>query len=128
MRPALRSATLALVLAASACASSGGSAGAPEPFGGSEPTTVRIIIQNLNFQDARLYTYRADTRRMLGTVTGNSNREFVIDWDFPARMYLEIDMLAGPRCFTEALTVDPGDILELQIASRFANTAGCRSR
>jgi len=128
MRPALRSATFALVMAATACASSGGRAGAPEPFGGSEPTTVRIIIQNLNFQDARIYTYRADTRRMLGTVTGKSDRQFVIDWDYPAPMYLEIDMLAGPRCFTEALPVDPGDILELQIASRFANTAGCRSR
>jgi hypothetical protein len=41
-------------------------------------------------------------------------------------MYIEIDMLAGPKCFTEELPVDPGDVLELQIASVFSSTAACR--
>jgi len=128
MMKGLRHAAFGLVLVATACASAGSRPGGSEPFSGGGPTTVRIIVQNRNFQDARLYTYRMGTRRMLGTVTGKSDREFVIDWDFPDPMYVEIDMLAGPKCFTEEIRVDPGDIMELQIASHFANTAGCSTR
>jgi hypothetical protein len=125
---AARHATFALMLVSAGCASSGGGSGAAQPFSAARPTTIRIIVQNLNFQDARLYTYRRGTRSMLGTVTGKTNAEFVIDWDLPEPMYMEIDMLAGPRCFTEELRADPGDIMELQISSHFFDSPSCRRR
>ena len=115
----------AVVLACSSCASAGVGAGG-DVFASAQPTTVRIIVQNRNFQDARLYTYRRGRRAFLGVVTGKRDQEFVLDWDFPDPMYIEIDMLAGPKCFTEEMQVDPGDILELQIASVFSATSGCR--
>jgi hypothetical protein len=123
-----RSAVGLLALAATACGAGGDFPDRRDPFPASLPTTVRIIVQNRNFQDARLYTYRRGTRSLLGTVPGKADREFVINWDFPDPMSVEIDMLAGPRCITEELMVDPGDILELQIAPRFSDTAGCRRR
>jgi hypothetical protein len=116
---------LAIMLSLSACASSGSGSNS-EPFSSARPTTVRIIVQNRNFQDARLYTYRRGRKNFLGIVTGKRDAEFVIDWDFSDPMYIEIDMLAGPKCFTEELPVDPGDILELQIAPVFSSTAACR--
>ena len=125
----LKATTLALaaLTAAAGCAStSGAGPSAAEPFSSPGPSTVRIVVQNRNFQDARLYTYRRGTRAFLGVVAGKRDQDFVIDWDFPDPMYVEIDMLAGPRCYTEELRVDPGDILELQIAAVFSSTSACR--
>ncbi len=122
-----RVATL-LLLAALGCASgsasrAGGLFGAP-----SQSTTVRIVVQNRNFQDARLFTHRLGGRAILGMVGAKVDREFVLDWDIPEPLYIEIDMLTGPRCFTDELIVDPGDVLELQIAPEFSRTMGCRPR
>jgi hypothetical protein len=114
-----------LILGLSACASAGQS-DSREAFASAQPTTVRIIVQNRNFQDARLYTYRRGRRAFLGVVVGKRDQDFVINWDFPDPMYIEIDMLAGPKCFTEELLVDPGDVLELQIAPVFSATSACR--
>ncbi len=121
--------TLLTALSAGACASSSaaewdGEGVYPRP----RQTTVRIVVQNRNFADARLYTYRRGTRAMLGTITGKTDRNFVIDWDQSDPMYMEIDMVAGPKCFTPELQVDPGDILELQIAVNFSDTRGCTRR
>ena len=121
------SALVMAVLVASACASSGEWDG-EGVYPSLRPTTVRIIVQNRNFADARLYTHRRGTRSMLGTITGKTDRNFIVDWDQTDPMYIEIDMVAGPKCFTQEMQVDPGDILELQIAVRFADTAGCSRR
>ncbi len=116
---------MALLVALAGCATGSGTP-APGVFVESRPSTVRIEVQNLNFQDARLYTYRRGARAFLGVVAGKRDQSFVIDWDVPQPMYVEIDMLAGPRCYTEELQVDPGDVLELQIASVFSSTSACR--
>ena len=86
------------------------------------------MVQNRNFADARLYTYRRGTRSLLGTVTGKTDRNFVLDWNQTDPMYMEINLVAGPRCFTEEMQVDPGDVLELQIAIDFSTTRGCTRR
>jgi hypothetical protein len=117
---------VAVLLAASGCASPGRMIGGPQPFSDPSAATVRVIVQNRNFSDARLYYARRGARVALGVVGGKSDAEFVIDWDFPDVMQVEIDLLAGPRCVTEELPVDPGDILELQIASVFTDTQNCR--
>ena len=117
---------VAALLAASGCVSPGRMMGGPQPFSDPSAATVRVIVQNRNFSDARLYYARRGARVALGVVGGKSDAEFVIDWDFPDAMQVEIDLLAGPRCVTEELPVDPGDILELQIASVFTDTQNCR--
>jgi hypothetical protein len=123
-----RIAPLLLLLAATACASSGRTldTASQDPFGASGPTTVRIIVQNHNFADARLYYFRRGRRMSLGIVTGKQDGEFVVDWNVPDPMQIEINLLAGPTCRTDTMTVDPGDVLELQIAVVFSQTLGCR--
>ena len=117
---------IAVLLVTAGCVSSGRTVRGRQPFTDVRASTVRVIVQNRNFSDARLYYSRRGARMALGVVGGKSDAEFVIDWDFPDVMQIEIDLLAGPRCVTEELPVDPGDILELQIASVFTDTRGCR--
>ena len=116
------------LLVTGACASSSGEWDGEGVYPAFRQTTVRIVVQNRNFADARLYTYRRGTRSLLGTITGKTDRNFVIDWDQSDPMYMEIDMLAGPKCFTREMQVDPGDILELQIGVNFSDTPGCTRR
>jgi hypothetical protein len=40
---------------------------------------------------------------------------------------VEIDLLAGGRCVTRELQVDPGDTVYLQIESRLSSMAECSS-
>ncbi len=87
-------AVLAVVLVAG-CGSSGRTVSTRQPFTDANASTVRLIVQNRNFQDARLYYYRRGARMALGVVTGKRDAEFVIDWDFPDAMRIEINLLAG---------------------------------
>jgi hypothetical protein len=127
MRGLARAAIFALALAIGGCASSGDPAGG-DPFGGegARPTTVRLIVQNLNFSDARLYQIRRTGRRSLGIVGGKQTQEFTLEWTIPESLQIEISLLAGPRCLTREMEVDPGDVLELQIAAVFTQTSACR--
>lgn len=120
---------LGLLVAASAC---GGFTPDPEqppadPFTESgPPTTITLLVDNLNFTDARLYVLRRGTRTTLGVIGGKSQAEYEIDWDISDPIQIEINLLAGPTCTTEELRADPGDILELQIEQDFMHTRGCR--
>lgn len=114
-----------LVLTVSGCAT-GSQAREMEPFTQARPSTIRIIVQNRNFSDVRLYTHRRGARKMLGSVTGKQDREFTIDWNMTDPLSVEIDMIAGPKCMTREMQVDPGDVLELQIAPVFSNSSFCR--
>lgn len=117
-------AVAAIGVSVSACASGG--QGSTDSFNVERPTSVRLIVQNRNFSDVRLYTIRRGTRTALGTVTGKQDREFTFSWNMPDPMQVEIDMVAGPKCFTREMQVDPGDTLELQIAPVFT-TSSCRA-
>ncbi len=99
----------------------------PQPFSGDSgrATSVRLIVQNRNFSDARLYALRRGKRTSLGVVGGLQDAEFTLDWVLPEPLQIEIDMLAGPRCATEEMQVDPGDILELQIDAVFSRSSAC---
>lgn len=123
-----RAAVLVSALAIGGCASSGDPAGGGDPFGGegARATSVRLIVQNLNFSDARLYQIRRTGRRSLGIVGGKQTQEFTLDWTVPESLQIEINLLAGPRCLTREMEVDPGDVLELQIAAVFTQTSACR--
>ena len=73
------------------------------------------------FMDATVYGVTDGGRRRLGRVTGKREMVFTMPLRTPSRMYLEIDIMAGPRCETERLIVDPGDQLELIIQHENAN-------
>lgn len=126
----LRSTGRLLVLAAgllltAGCASSGTADGPFEDR--TAPDQVRIEVENLNFADVTVWALaQGGQRTRLGTVRGKSDSVFTIPWEFSMPMALELDLVAGPRCTTEEITVDPGDSLQLQIQSAFLDTRGCR--
>ncbi len=119
---ASRLALAGALLAMTACAS-GGPRRSGSPFSDdlAEREEVRISIQNRNFSDVTLWTLVRDGRRQrLGTVTGKSEAVFTVPWRFSEPMRIEFDFVAGPRCTTENIDVDPGDTLELQISTDLA--------
>lgn len=128
-------ALLMLVLATAGCAQTGrplgggGSGGGSDPFATSteRPNRIRIEVRNLNFQDARLYAIRGSgARRSLGSVGGKQDGSFTLEWNLNEDIRIEINLLAGPTCTTRRIQVQPGDILELQIASVFSQSSFCR--
>ncbi len=117
--PNRRLALTGALLATAACASGGGPQRSGSPFGEDlrERNEVRIHIQNHNFSDATVWTLVRDGRRnRLGMVTGKTDAVFTVPWTFSEPLRIEFDLVAGPRCTTENLSVDPGDTLEMQIA------------
>ena len=111
-----------VALALTACAHR-----AEAPFGGGAES-VEIEVRNDNFADATLHALRGGERIRLGIVTGHTARTFQLDWRFSQPLRIEIDLLAGGRCVTRDLQVDPGDELYLRIESQLGSMAACASR
>jgi hypothetical protein len=115
-----------LLLAAGACGTRTSFPG-QDPFAGSGGAPqVRIVVRNGNFYDATLTAIIDGGRRRLGTVVGNQSSTFVMPWDFTGGLRIQIDLLAGPSCTTELITVNPGDNLQLEIMSDIRNMPSCR--
>ena len=90
-----------------------------DPFeGGGEAasTSIRINVENHNFNEA---TVRAvgRTERRLGTVPGNGNQSFTMAWPAVNDLRIQIDILAGDRYTTNRVTVAPGESVYLTIAN-----------
>ena len=113
-------------LAAAGCASTGT---ASSPFSDAAPADdqIRIEVRNLNWNEARLYAVSTGRRIRLGTVGGNQDAVYTLDWDFSLPLALEIQLVAGASCTTRQMQVDPGDLLELQIQSDSATRDFCRA-
>jgi hypothetical protein len=113
----------AATLALAACSSGnpGGQGYAGNPMGNS----VRIFVTNLNFMEATVYGVTTGSRRKLGIVPGKGEEVLTMRISFPTELHLEIDIMAGPYCFTDRLTVDGGDEFELFIQQAGANL-NCR--
>lgn len=92
-----------------------------------ERNEIRVDVLNNNFSDATLWAIIENARRVrLGNVTGKTDAVFTMPWDWTNQnLKIEIDLVAGPRCVTRAIPVDPGDILQLEIKPTFLQTAGC---
>jgi hypothetical protein len=115
-----------LPLVMAACATGGRSSG--NPFGrASGEQEIHIKVLNQNFYDATIWAVvRGARQSKLGVVVGKQDADFTMPWTFSEPLQLEIDLLTGNmRCRTDPLTVDPGDILELQISVDFGQTRGC---
>jgi hypothetical protein len=126
-RPSLgHIAILLLPLLTAACATGGKSPSDPFRRSAGEQE-IHIKILNQNFYDATIWAVvRGARQSRLGVVVGKQNAEFTMPWTFSEPLQLEIDLLTGNmRCRTDPLTVDPGDILELQITVDFGQTRGC---
>ena len=80
---------------------------------GSEDVT--FFVTNLAFADATLYTIAGGARRRLGRVTGKQEATLTMSLGYPMDLQVEIDLLAGPTCYTSLIPVNPGDDLELII-------------
>jgi hypothetical protein len=108
-----------LVAAAAACLLAGCALGGTgsDPF--SEGTRgeqeIKVFITNLAFMDATVHSVTNGSRRRLGRVTGKRESVFTVPFRHSAEFYLEIDIMAGPKCRTEMMFVDPGDHVELVI-------------
>lgn len=87
---------------------------------------IQVRVINSNFYDARVYVLAQGVRRQLGTVTGKSDRTFIMPWTFSQDLRMEINMLAGETCTSDSLPVDPGDMLQLQIMPEFSSSDFCR--
>jgi hypothetical protein len=116
---------LPALLALSACGTTSSSTG--DPFGGpAGRNEVRILVQNTNFYDARIYAIVDGLRRHLGTVGGKTDGVFTMPLAFSQDIRLQIDMLAGSDCTTDVIPVDPGDTLQLQILPNPLASELCR--
>lgn len=116
-------------LLAGACGTPGRSVRVEDPFTVDRvgEREVRLHVQNLRFNDARLFAVMPGKRQLLGTVTGKSDAAFAIPFEIDSPLQIEIDLLAGPRCTTPTLPVDPGDTLDLRIDQNMERHWTCRT-
>ncbi len=115
-------ATFVLSLAALGCAT--GQNTMDSPFD-DELEYIDIEVRNLNWADATLWAHRGGMRSRLGIVSGKQEKSFRMDWRLSNVLYIEIDLLTGGRCATPELSVDPGDIIELEIPIEMRGGSNC---
>jgi len=80
-----------------------------------------VSINNLAFSDVTVWGVTNGSRRRLGNITAKGETDFTLPLGYPSELYLEIDLLAGPRCVTETMLVQPGDHVELTVRGDTAN-------
>ena len=106
--------SLALVtgIAASACARTNEAAGTVVPA-----NVVGLRVQNNNFLDVDVYAVSQGVPTRLGTVTGNSTRDFVVDGSLVTQDFRVIATPIGARgqASTGAIIVSPGQTIEFTI-------------
>jgi len=122
-------ATLVLtsLMVASSC---GLSTNARNPFDGSlrqqQEDRLRIQIQNMNFNDITIFAVSAGQRIRLGSVTGKTDGNFRLDWNYANPISFEIDVVGGRGCDTPPIAVDPGARIWVQIPNE-VGAGQCRS-
>ena len=117
-------ATAVFALASAGCATAGGP---DSPFDG-ELQFIDVEVRNLNWSDATLWAHRGGMRSRLGIAPGKQDKSFRMDWRNSNVLYIEIDLFGGGRCVTPELSVDPGDIIELEIPIDMRAGANCLRR
>ncbi|MEQ1855198.1 MAG: hypothetical protein ABL963_01945 [Longimicrobiales bacterium] len=118
----------ALALTVGACGSSGRRLPGGDPFAADAETAaeIRIRVRNSNFYDATLTAFGDMGQRRLGTVGGNQTAVFTTPWTFTGGLRIQVDLLAGPTCTTDVITVGPGDTVDFEILPDFTRSQNCR--
>ena len=114
-----------MITAVAAAVSLAGCAGktrpAGQPFSDSNSEEVKLFVTNLAFTDVTVFGITNGGRIRLGRVTGKREAVLTLPMEFSSELYLEIDYLAGPKCYTERMIVHPGDHLELLVQAEHPN-------
>lgn len=83
----------------------------PNPFdgssgGGGPSGTLRIEVQNLNFNDVTVWAMRQGQRIRVGRVTGKTDESFQLAWNEAVPISFMIDVTGGRSCRTANISVD----------------------
>jgi hypothetical protein len=106
---------------AGACAHSGQASGDVAPA-----TAIGLRVRNDNFLDMDVYAISAGLATRVGTVTGNSRRNFVLDASLADGQDFRI--VATPiggngRATTGNIAVSPGQLIDFTIGSTLRNSS-----
>ena len=107
-------------LGAASCSRTGQAAGEVAP-----ESAVGLHVRNNNFLDMDVYAVSAGLATRLGTVTGNSARNFVLD---PSLATPDLRIVAAPiggngRASTGQVLVGPGQTIDFTIGSVLQNSS-----
>ena len=110
----------ATISAASACSRGNTAAGDVAPS-----SMIGLHVQNDNFSDMDVYVVSEGLPTRLGTVTGNSSRNFVLD---PSVAVQDLRIVATPiggngRASSGQIAVAPGQTIDFRIGSILRNSA-----
>lgn len=85
---------------------------------------VSLHVQNNNFLDVDVYAVSQGVPTRLGTVTGNSTRNFIIDGSLVTQDFRVIATPIGARgqASTGAIIVSPGQTIEFTVGSTLRNS------
>ena len=84
------------------------------------PSDVRLEVDNQNYLDVVVFGLQDHTTTRIGSVTGLSSATFTIPHRLLVlgRVRLLVDPVGSPVAYlTDEVMVNPGDILELRVAS-----------
>ncbi len=117
-RTAGRAALTAWIGVLAGCAGAPGAPTNPMDRAARAAEEIEILVRNLNFSQATVYTSRDGGSRRLGIVPGKGEATFRAQWRLP-HIQLRVRFLAGRDFVTERIAVGPGETLELIVPSRF---------
>ena len=112
-----------MLAGAQACA--GG--GAPSPFGtDGRRGVVEIRVDNVSFNDATIFAITPQRRRRLGVVQGKSSGRFTLEWEGLQSVEIGVDLLAAQGFVSQAMTIAPGEVIDVQIREPVSNSVVTR--
>ena len=104
-----------LFLAGLFLAGCSGQRSAPPGMGVERSSEITVFVDNLEFNDARIYMSVGGSRgQRLGSVDGKTQQRFTREWRLPSIAF-EIDLLGGRTFRTFEVAVSPGEVLDLRI-------------
>lgn len=92
----------------------------PDPFGGPQgqgglSDQIHIIARSQNPEDVVLYALSSQGTERLGRLDRSNQEVFRLPWSDVGELRIRVEILAGPRHTTNALSVQPGDRVELWV-------------
>ena len=90
----------------------------PPGIGAEQSRDVTIFVDNLDFNDARIYISTGGGRTRLGNVSGKTRQRFTREWRLPT-IGFEVDMLGGGNYRTQELAVTAGEVFDLLIQAGY---------